>query len=242
MSVFIASHTQPFNEYYQTYQNCYSRFWQQEKLLISKGCIRKFDVRIRLVLGMEIKFNKDFAYTKTPDIETIYQLSLKLNEAWFAYESLLNVCEELQLVKYKTKGQQKTLVKTDPFESTQISILDLPKIIHFFNNYLREQLFNKSKSHEDLLNYLHYLMAHSSTGMSKALKKCLKCLQYKKILNFQEVLTIIYAIRNLYVHNGDAAKSGVKYYHTKLTLLCNAYDFLVLLCVQVAGAALLIYL
>ena len=40
-------------------------------------------------------------------------------------------------------------------------------------------------------------------------------------------LALVYAIRNMYVHNTDTAKSGVKSYSTKIAILQVSKDFMI---------------
>jgi len=235
--IFIATNEAKFHELYDTYIDVYTKYWDipEKNRMLSQGLVRKFDVRLRLVLGLSIQFNTKYAQTKTPNVAQLYQLKLKLNEIWFAYEALLAVCEEGRHTQVIQMGRHQKLCNTNPFTLNKLAVLGLENEMQAFNTYLAAHLLHDERYKNDTIDYLQYLYDNSSRGLKPPLKRCIRKIDQQKDLDFVNILSFTYAIRNLYVHNGDAAKTGVKYYTTKVKLLQNVSDFMVLICLKIVN-------
>jgi hypothetical protein len=235
MPLFIPAHQTLFAALFDSYQRTYAAYWASPstKRQAPHSIVRKFDVRMRLALGLQISFDTKYAQTRTPEIAHLYKLTLKINEAWFAYEALLNICESANLVKLQKVGSKTKMLNTDPFEFAVLDNFSLSAEIVAFNEHLQANLLHKNNLRADMIGYVHHLIEHSGPGLRKTIRRCLRKLNLDKQLHFVDILNLIYAIRNLYVHNGDAAKTGVKNYTTKIKLLENIADFLLLICLKI---------
>jgi len=235
MPLFIPAHKALFKQLFTSYQQTYAAYWTipTTQRQAPHSIVRKFDVRMRLALGLQISFDTAYAQTRTPEIAHLYKLTLKINEAWFAYEALLSICASANLVKLQKVGSKTKMLNTDPFEFDTLNSFSLSGEILAFNEHLQTNLLHKNNLRADVIGYVHHLIEHSGPGLRKTIRRCLRKINGNKQLHFVDILNLIYAIRNLYVHNGDAAKTGVKNYTTKIKLLENIADFLLLICVKI---------
>lgn len=207
---------QDFDEYKLKFKNLNELYENQ----IGKS-LRSFDVRFRLALSLQIGFDNEISYTKTENTRKTYNLIFKLNEYWFAYEGLYKLCDEVGFLKNSAKKQ-------DPFTVEKITEFELSTSVDVFGDYLKDSIYLKPKQKEDFISYLTYLKTNSMTAQANLLSNFINKVESDTLPQFTEILSLIYAIRNLYVHNTDTAKSGVQYYSTKISILKNCNDFLIL--------------
>lgn len=227
----ITSNFPHFKAYFATYQNRFDQINELLEYQIPKS-LRLFDIRFRLGLSLQVGFDSDISYTKTETTRKAYKLIYKLNDLWFAYEGLYKLCAEVSFLKSNP-------TKSRPFTGEKIQELDLADPIDHFNQYLNENLLNQSRSKEDFADYLLYLKENSKGRVQSELLNSFSVdLERNAPTNFSEIIAFIYAIRNMHVHNTDTAKSGVKYYKTKIEALKNCHDFLVLSILQIGTKVL----
>lgn len=179
-----------------------------------------FDIRFRLALSLQIGFDNTISYTKTKKTRKTYNLILKLNNIWFAYEGLYKLCYEMSYLKSSS-------TKSDPFTKEKVTELLLDELVNNFGKYLNDNIYGNTRLRNDFINYLDYLKCNSK---GKTQMRLLESFSIKvsnnKFPKFNHILSLIYGIRNMYVHNTDTAKSGVNQYKTKIEALKNSNDFL----------------
>ena len=184
--------------------------------------LRLFDIRFRLALSLQISFNQTISYTNTETTRKTYKLILKLNDLWFAYEGLYKLCAEDAFLKSNP-------TRSDPFTTEKVTSLSLEDRVTNFGEYLNQNIYSNVRLKNDFINYLQYLVDNSS---GKTQPRLLGKFKNKANTNvfptFNQILSLIYGIRNMYVHNADTAKSGVNQYRTKIEALKNCNDFLTL--------------
>lgn len=201
-----------------------TRFDELEELLFDDfpNSLRLFDIRFRLALSLQIGFDTTISYTRTETTRKTYSLIIRLNDLWFAFEGLYKLCSEMSYLKVNP-------TKSDPFTIERVTALNLDDKVTFFGNYLAEKIFQNPRIKDDFINYLLYLQ-NNSVGITqqRLLNSFNLKVQNNEYPKFNEILSLIYGIRNMYVHNTDIAKSGVSMYKTKIISLKNCNDYLTL--------------
>ena len=191
--------------------------------------LKLFDIRLRLALSLQVGFDSSISYTSTETTRKTYGLILKLNDLWFAYEGLYKLCSENSYLKSNP-------TKSDPFTDQKITDLLLDDKVLNFGQYLHDNTYVNTNIKNDFVSYLQYLKANSTGATQNSL---LESFRLKAVINdypkFNEILSLIYGMRNMYVHNTDTAKSGVNYYKTKILALKNCSDFLILVCMSISN-------
>ena len=190
--------------------------------------LKLFDIRLRLALSLQVGFDSSISYTSTETTRKTYSLILKLNDLWFAFEGLYTLCSENSYLKSNS-------TKSDPFTDQKTTDLMLDDKVLKFGEYLHANTYVNTKIKNDFVSYLQYLKANS-TGTTQL--RLLESFRQKAISDaypkFNEILSLIYGMRNMYVHSTDTAKSGVNNYKTKILSLKNCSDFLILVCMSIS--------
>lgn len=214
-------------EEFETYNEYTEGKWAQN--------IKVFDIRLSLALSSKISFDSNFRYTKTEKSRDVSRLTLMLSNQWFCFEALLDVCKEHG---YLTNSRSKTT-------SISLETLELlsqefqfERAIDSFWDINSDLIRSNSKFRPDLQKFVAYLSEKASKGQKKSLLHVHN--KFTNIDDFEvhDILALAYAIRNQYVHAGDTPKSGVNFYTTKIAVLKNTHDFLVLLNVALSSLVL----
>lgn len=190
--------------------------------------LRLFDIRFRLALSLQIRFDSTISYTKTETTRKTYNLILRLNDIWFAYEGLYKLCSDNSYLKSNP-------TKSDPFTVESVTEFMLDDKVENFGNYLNIEIYQNTRLKNDFLNYIQYLKDNSLGRIqSKLLESFRTKVNNNRSPKFNEILSVIYGMRIMYVHNADTAKSGVSRYKTKIEILKNCNDFLTLVLLNIS--------
>jgi len=183
--------------------------------------IRRFDIRFRLSCGLQIGFDTEISRTKTESVKKTYKALMELNDLWFVYEGLYMLCRDRGVAKQSGS-------KHDPFVAEMIQEIGLQNNTQKLSLCFRAALLDEAIRRQDLFEYLEYLR-NNTTGSTqiKNLGKLSELVQGNQGPSFGLWLSLIYSMRNLYVHSADTAKAGVKRYTTKIIILKISKDFLV---------------
>lgn len=169
--------------------------------------LRLFNIRIRLALDIQIDFKGELSLTKTKDVKDTYILIIKLMELWNAYEALSHYVGDVtdHIVKKVGKSQ----IYTQKFLQKVGSMSALEKTIE----NIREQYKKITIFKEDFDSYITIIKGYDN--LSKKLKEdaesISKYTKEEKEISGIEILSLIYAERNMYYHNGETAKMGMRY-------------------------------
>jgi hypothetical protein len=237
MAVFISQNQACFDQSFTAYCGEYDRFFrvlkQFETPPVSRREIRLFDIRLRLTAGMQVSFNDHYSYTKTETTRKTYSLIMKLSEGWFAYEALGGLLTGTGLLDAKQNS------RIYGFPDSLVAELSLHGLMDSFNEWFRKKHLHKENQRADIQRYLLHLEENiSRSGLKKMCREVSRKCDGSEPLILKEILAIIFAIRNMHVHNGDAALSGVSTYRTKIELMKNCYDFLICFCLRLGTEAL----
>jgi len=187
--------------------------------------LRLFRIRLRLCIGIEINFNTQYALVKIKNVQEAYVHILKCNEAWFAYEAMKKYATEI--------GITKSSIKTPVDIFTREKLNEIPRLEEIrimINKIIVNKIIRKEKSQEDITNHIDFLNQNMNSKRLKEILESTKTkLEENEGLDHKELLAIIYATRNVFVHKGETAKSGIRYYYNKIKLLKILYDYIILM-------------
>lgn len=230
-----AQYQSAYEQLFADYSQQFSIFYTRMEYEIPRS-LRLFDIRFRLALSLQVSFDSQISYTKTESTRRTYALILKLNDLWFAYEGLFQICKDQNWLKTNA-------TKATPFTLEMIQNLGLDDWSQAFAKKWQQAMLQNTRFHKDCMGYIDYLQTTASgKTQQRLLAQLLSQIQQPDIVEFNTQLALIYAIRNMYVHNTDTAKSGVKQYKTKIEILRMSNDFLTLVILEVANQILADYI
>lgn len=218
----ISTNKDIFSNLFNDYRKAFSEYEELKERTRIPEDILKTDIRIRLALSLKIEFDSSISYTRTQPTQLFFTLIFKLVEIWFAYEGVYSLCEKEGIGKSDR-------TKSDPFTSAKISELGLDDITNKFIRYQNKNIYRVVKTLPDFIKYVDHLKVNSTGKTQKMLlDKYSDNAKRKKKPEFNQVLSLIYAIRNMYVHKIETPLTGVENYSTKIETIKNCNDFLTL--------------
>ena len=179
--------------------------------------LRLFNIRQRLAADIQINFKGEISLTKTKEVRETYILIIQLMEAWNAYEAFSHYANEVS--SHVAKKVSKSKIYTKAFLTTVGSMQTLESALTWIKSeYDKSNRFNK-----DISQYISRIEQDSqlSSKLKEDAKSLLDHLNNMKTISGYELLSIIYAERNMYYHNGETAKMGMAYSNRKK--LINKY-------------------
>lgn len=222
-----AQYQADYEQLFEEYTELFSTYYELMEYEIPRS-LRLFDIRFRLALSLQVSFDSQISYTKTESTRRTYALIFKLNDLWFAYEGLYQICKDRNWLKTNA-------TKATPFTAELGQNLGLELWSQAFAKKWQQAMRHQPRFHNDCLGYVDYLQKSASGKTQQRLLAQLRHqLQKPDLVDFNSLLALIYAIRNMYVHNTDTAKSGVHQYKTKIEILGMCNDFLTLVLLQIA--------
>ena len=176
--------------------------------------LRLFNIRFRLALDIKIDFKGEISLTKSKEVRDTYVIIIRLMETWNAYEALFHYVKELGKYANPKAGKskvysQKNLKKVGSLQILKNSLDDLESEYHKnskfksdFDQYI-ERINNDDRIKQTLTNDANYVLEY---------------FRGEKSISGIEILSLIYAERNMYYHNGETAKMGMRYTNRKKIL------------------------
>ena len=189
---------------------------------------QNLDIKIRLAFGIsEIKLNPTFVSDKEEDLKRCHLLYYKLADLWFAYEAYIKFYTVVNIRK-KDKFKVNWID-----EISFIEYANSPIILGALNqaNDGFYKAFDTQEKKQELISYLEYCERQAvSEAQIKRIKKIIsKVDEVTNPLVNSEFLTIIYAIRNNFVHNGETTIVPDNFgFRNKRILLDILYPYLCL--------------
>lgn len=191
------------------------------------GAVREYqnlDVKFRLALGLrDIRLNNMFVNNKQGDLKECHLLYYKLADLWYAYESFIKFDQFVSGVK----KDKISWLDTD----TYAVYANIPNVINGLNNF-QEELedgFLRPDKKYALIDYITYCRDEAlGNGQINRLNQVILRLQNNQFnFNHTQVLTITYAVRNNFVHNGETTIVPDNFgYPNKRVLLKALYRYL----------------
>jgi hypothetical protein len=191
---------------FKSYEQSFKALRETEQDEISRS-LRLFNIRLRLALDLHVDFSGDYSLTRTKIVRETYSLIFQLLESWNAYEALSHYAK--QVSSYVNSKNVKSRIYSKEFLEKTGSMISLENGLA----WLREEYSSDSKTRESIRCYLDRIVLDSELG--KTIKEDAKSisdhLSGAKSISGIELLSLIYDERNLYYHNGESAKMGMRY-------------------------------
>lgn len=214
--------------------------------------LSKYISRIEMIMSCEYKFIENkFSLS---EIEC-YKFMMKLSESWFAYEELLNVIRNNGYNLKKQNGCNSKKQKIDSIQEVLnipknfcdekkpfglAGIFDEDKIkdeylkfalineIDCFKKYLCLIFESKKEAAKNIQQYILYLERKSKGDQAIYLFESYNRLTAtRNDVSSANIMSIAYAVRNQYVHDGEIFNSGIEDCQIKCDLLKSCYNFVV---------------
>ena len=173
--------------------------------------LRLFNIRLRLAADIQINFKGDISLTKALDVRETYVLIIQLMETWNAYEAFSHYANEVS--SHVVNKVSKAKIYTQTFLTTVGSMQILGNALV----WIKSEYDNSNRFKKDITQYISRIEQDSQ--LSEKLKNdatsVLKHLSGEKTISGIELLSLIYAERYMYYHNGETAKMGMAYSNRK---------------------------
>lgn len=198
------------NQYYSAFDQHLNELRDLEQDDLPRS-LRLFNIRIRLAMDIQIDFSGGISLTKSKDVRDTYVLIIQLMELWNAYEALSHYAEEV--TDHVAKKVSKSKIYSQKYLREVGSLENLESVlVNIRESYKRSRTFK-----EDFENYLDRI--EHDQKLSKTLKEDASSIRKfaasQKEISGIEILSLIYAERNMYYHNGETAKMGMRYSNRK---------------------------
>lgn len=184
---------------------------------------KNLDVKMRLAFGIsEILLNHEFVSDKDGDLKLCHLLYYKLADLWFAYETYI------KLFKIVTgTGKHKIVWLDEGIHNSYATSPTIATALTLVNEGFTTT-YNSLAKRNELIKYLEYCEQQSeNTQRQRLIGIIAKVGQVPFTLTHTETLTIIYAIRNNFVHNGETTVvPNIFGYRNKSKLLKILYPYL----------------
>jgi hypothetical protein len=169
--------------------------------------LRLFDIRIRLAIDVQIDFKGEVSLTKTPDVKQTYIVLLKLMELWNAYEALSRFIPDVS--NHVARGTAKSRIYSQSFLADAGCLESLAQAAIA----IRQKYETSGTYKKDFDIYSDRLAQDPYLGITlKAdAESMLSFVKGERSISGIEILSLIYAERNMYLHNGETVKMGMRY-------------------------------
>ncbi|WP_291143414.1 hypothetical protein [Flavobacterium sp. UBA7680] len=193
---------------------------------------QNLDVKIRLAFGIrEIRLNNFFVSDKENDLKLCHLLYYKLADLWFAYETYIKFYTE-------TVGASKNKIEwiDSIIHLNYAQSIEISHSLELIQEKLSE-IYSIQAKRELLIEYLNYSLENSIHGQRRRLIEIIEKVENSQFnLTNNEILTIIYAVRNNFVHNGETTVVPEIFgYQNKVELLKILYPYLAVFTLKISN-------
>ncbi|MBK9540738.1 MAG: hypothetical protein IPO49_00305 [Bacteroidetes bacterium] len=187
---------------------------------------QNLDVKMRLAFGIqEIRLNNHFVTDKEGDLKECHLFYYKLADLWFAYETYI------KFYKFVTGQTKKKIVWLDeavynPYSTTATITQSLTLAQTTFTS-----TYNTKVKRDELIEYLKHCELQAEGQQKTRLAGIIIAVRNSNF-NFSHTnaLTIAYAIRNNFVHNGETTVVPDNFgFRNKVRMLRILYPYLCLI-------------
>lgn len=201
-----------------------------------KEYLIQFNTKLRMPLGIkEIELEPDFLSPKERDMKELHKFLYKLTDLWFAYETFFKFYK-------KITGNNINSPTVWLEQSTHIGYKTdiVSNALNKVNQEVNRQ-FSSETSRNRLKKYIQHCENYAKNSQKNRLSQISS--NFGANLLIKDILTITYAIRNNYVHNGETTITNAgldmldfSFNETqKLKIVKICYDFLAILTVNIAN-------
>lgn len=199
---------------------------ERDRLQLIETRLSTLDVKMRLAFGIrEIRLNNDFVSDKEDDLKLCHLLYYKLADLWFAYDSYLKFYKEVVGSEKNNVEWIEAAVHNNYSSSAQIMLARDNAEIKF------QELYANNARRNLLIDYFTHCKTSASNAQKRRIDEIILKTQHSNF-NFTntEILTITYAVRNNFVHNGETTVVPDNFgYRNKAQLLKILYSYLSIL-------------
>ena len=180
--------------------------------------LRLFDIRFRLALDLQIDFEGGRARVRTDVIKESYQRLYKLVDMFNAYEAFGQFYTTVFGVKCQ-KGRVKNESPNSDFEE-YLEKTGADKVLKHLAKAIFSRMESKKNFKDNFDTYLDKIVASDrlQDGMLNAFNEMKLDFKQNNSTRVINLLSLIYAERNQFYHNGEAAKMGMTYANRKWIL------------------------
>ena len=179
--------------------------------------LRLFNIRLRLALDIVIDFRGEVSLTKTKEVKETYVLIIKLMELWNVYETLIHYAkftgDYANPKANKAKAYtQRLLGETGSLDALKRAVDNLK------TKYTADKRFKK-----EFDEYNNRIQEHKYIGniLKNDANSIIQYMNSEKDISGVEIVSLIYIERNMYYHNGETARMGMRYSSRKFMI--NTY-------------------
>ncbi|QHI37858.1 hypothetical protein IMCC3317_32410 [Kordia antarctica] len=188
-----------------------------------------FDIKLRLAFAIyEINLSQEYMQQKVGELRLCHLMLYKFNDLWFAYEAFVKLYNNLNTTSIQSKVIWLSLrTNLDYFNQQEIQ-----------NAILRANIelnlkFNTSEKRQHLHNYIQYCISEASNSQSNRLNRIIGKINIPDNVDDLEItdwLSLSYAVRNNFVHNGETTVTTPEFdYSEKKDLIIVLYELLVII-------------
>lgn len=176
--------------------------------------LRLFNIRLRLALDIQIDFKGEISLTKTEEVRETYVKIIKLMEMWNAYEALFHYAKDIG--KYANPKANKAKI----YSQTLLNEIGSLTVLKQATDSLKNNYSDRDRFKEDFDQYVKRIEDDDrlKTTLTEDAVSMKEYLSNNKSISGIEILSLIYAERNMYYHNGETAKMGMRYSNRKLLI------------------------
>jgi len=193
------------------YVNTYEHYVLQDEPLPRE--LRLFDIRIRIAIDMVVGFCGTVSYTKTLQVAKAYAFQIRLMELWNAYEAFIKYLDYLGLSRDKEAKYKH--IKPELMQGSKAR----ETVEEFFKN-IKKHYDHEKGFKEDFNQYIGRIKkASKSKNLANLCASTLDYFSGEGALSGYELFALVYAERNMYLHDGESAKLGWNYKRRNLLLV-----------------------
>jgi len=184
-----------------------------------KGLV-KFNLRIRLAIGIQISYDTSIARAKEPVVRETYELLIRLMENWNAFDVLCKYAKAQDKI-IKVDSERYTIPEKSPYRSYNPfndKVLKDAGCIPFWQyemDCLKTKCAENEKFRAKFKEILTRYEKNAKDVNGKKLQECcaglIQCFFEGKDVLASELLGFIYATRNSYYHSGELAGEEFSY-------------------------------
>lgn len=202
------------NQLYFEYERNLRKLRELEQDDLARS-LRLFNIRIRLAIDIQIDFKGEISLTKTKEVRDTYVLLIQLMELWNAYEALSHYVSEV------TDHVAKKVSKSKIYSQAYLKQVGSLSVLANTMKSIKESYKKSNTFRDDFESYIKRI--EEDGKLSKTLKNDAESIREytkeEKDISGIELLSLIYAERNMYYHNGETAKMGMRYSNRKKLIL-----------------------
>ncbi len=224
-----------FEHLYQDFEQCFEALILKANLdrdnfdQIFNRPLRLFRLRLKLTIGLNLSIDPQYALVRNKSTANTYVQIFKSNEAWSTYEAMLKIAS--------TRHWKKPNVKSaaDVFAPETIRMFGVEAVLDVANTLFAQHIMARPNIKNDVVNYLQAMAGKvENKHLAFLLNQTAHKIQQHDLLDHRDLMSIVNGTRNIFVHQGETAKTGAKLYKSKELLHQIVYDYTVLFLLRVA--------